>query len=224
MTPQTEPRTKPGPTGPRTEEGKSRCRLNAFSHGLTSQVFVFTADEAPVYHKHHADIAKYYQPVGPLESALVDQISAGIWRLQRAHAIEEGLFATTAAAEPEPADGIVTSASIPGPARAWIEQGKSFDLLGKYERRIRHSLDRDKSELAALQSARKQQAAEAMDRAITLHRLSQFQGKPYDPAPYFQEPPSTPESVFSAEKVSAESSRREALAGISPVPRQLKAA
>jgi len=29
-------------TGPRTEEGKNKCKLNAFRHGLTSQVAVMT--------------------------------------------------------------------------------------------------------------------------------------------------------------------------------------
>ncbi len=208
MTPQTEPiaataaAPKPGPTGPRTEEGKARCRLNAFRHGLTSQVFVFTAEEAPAFHKHHAAIVKHYQPSGPVETSLVDEIAHGIWRLQRAHAIEEGIFAVDSATNPDD--------SIPGPTRAWLDQSKSLALLATYERRIRHSLDRDKSELADIQTARKQQAAEAMDRAVSLHRLAKAEGKPYDPS-IFQTPPLTPESVFSPEVVSIESARREAI-------------
>jgi len=219
MTPQTEPITPTGPTGPRTEEGKARCRLNAFRHGLTSQVFVFTADEAPAFHKHHAAIVKHYQPVGPVETSLVDEIAHGMWRLQRAHAIEEGIFALDSATNPDDA--------IPGPARAWLDQAKSLDLLGKYERRIRRSLDRDKSELAAIQSARKQQTAMDVDRAVALHRLAKSEGKPYDPS-IFQTPALTPESVFSPEVIAAESARREALsvaqARLAQLQKQPKAA
>ena len=220
MTPSTAPIAadpqNSGPTGPRTAEGKARCRLNAFRHGLTSQVFVFTADEAPVYHKHHADIAKYYQPSGPIETALADQIANGIWRLQRAQSIEEGIFALDAAPDPEP--GAVLTDSIPGPTRAWLDQAKAFDLLGKYERRIRRDLDRDKSELAALQSARKQQAAMDMDRAVTLHRLAKSEGKPYDPT-IFQTPNLTPESVFSPEIAVPEAARPDALFRVQQRPK-----
>ena len=189
----------PQPTQP--ESGKPRCRLNAFRLGLTGQVYVVTEEEAPRFNKHHASIRDYYQPAGPIETSLVDQIAHGIWRLQRAEAIEEGIFALDSA--PDSPD------SVPGPTRTWLSLDKAFDLLGKYERRIRRSLDRDKSELAALQSARKQQTAMDMDRAVALHRLAKAEGKPYDPS-IFQTPPLTPESVFSPELVAAEAARREA--------------
>jgi hypothetical protein len=221
MTPKLE--TAPGPTGPRTEAGKARCRLNAFRHGLTSQVFVFTADEAPAYQKHHAEIARHYQPVGPIETALADQISSGIWRLQRAQAIEEGLFALDA----ETGQAGDTVDGLFGPARTWLDQSKSLALLHTYEGRIRRALDRDKAELAALQSARKNEIARALDQSVALHRLAKSEGKSYDPA-ILQTPPLTVESVFSAEVVSIESARRDALASaqarLAHLQKQTKAA
>jgi len=39
-------------TGPKTPEGKSRCRLNAYRHGLTGQLCVFTPEEQKAYEKH----------------------------------------------------------------------------------------------------------------------------------------------------------------------------
>jgi hypothetical protein len=193
--------------------GKPRCRLNAFRHGLTGQVHVLSEEEAPRFNKHHAAVRDYYQPVGPIETSLVDQISHGIWRLQRAEAIEEGIFAMDSADPAPPADSAAgpVPAQFPGPTRTWLSLDKAFDLLAKYERRIRRSLDRDKAELKQLQAERKQQAAEDMDRAVALHQIAKAEGKPYDPAPYFQKPPQTPESVFSAEAVAAELARREAL-------------
>ncbi len=182
--------------------GKPRCRLNALRLGLTGQVYVLTEDEAPRFQKHHGAILKHYQPVGPIETSLVDQIATGIWRLQRAESIEEGIFALDSA--PDSPD------AIPGPTRSWLTLDKAFDLLGKYERRIQRSLDRAKAELTALQSARKHQTAMDMDRAVALHRLAKSEGKPYDPT-VFQTQPLTPESVFSPELVAAEAARREAL-------------
>ena len=157
MTPQLDP-AKPGP---HTEEGKARTRLNAFRHGLTGQVFVFAAAEADTYRSHCAAIREHYQPAGPLEEALADQVATGIWRLQRVAAIEEGIFASDAAAQPEPV----------GPAHAWLEQGRSLSLLSTYEGRIRRALDRDKAELLSLQNTRNEntarQAALAKSKAAT---------------------------------------------------------
>jgi hypothetical protein len=200
------PAASSGPTGPRTAEGKARCRLNAFRHGLTGHVFVFTADEAEAYAKHCASIHDYYRPVGPIEQSLTDQVATGIWRLQRAHAMEEGIFAMDAATQPE-------NGSIVGPTRTWLEQGKALDLLGKYEGRIRRSLDRDKAELQRIQQARKEEAAQAMNQAVALHNLATLEKTDYQPELYFAPQPLNKESVFSKESVRLESARREALAG-----------
>ncbi len=181
--------------------GKPRCRLNALRLGLTGQVYVLTDDEAPRFQKSHAAILKHYQPIGPIEISLVDQIANGIWRLQRAQSIEEGIFALDST--PDAPD------AVPGPTRSWLSLDKAFDLLGKYERRIQRSLDRAKAELTALQSERKCQTDVEMDRAVALHRLAKAEGKPYDPT-FFQTPSLTPESVFSPEVVAAEAERREA--------------
>ncbi len=219
----TQPAT--GPTGPRTEAGKARTRLNAFRHGLTGQILVLSPDEAETYRNHHAEIRKHYQPVGPIESALTDQVATGIWRLQRAQAIEEGLFALDSATALEPGEVVN---DLFGPARTWLDQGKSLNLLALYEGRLRRALDRDKAELNTLQSARKQQAAEALNQAVALHRLAKSEGKPYDPARYFQAGPLAAESVFSADVVAAESARREALqqaqSRLAQLQRQPKAA
>ncbi len=204
---------KSGPTGPRTAEGKARCRLNAFRHGLTGQTFVFAADEAAAFAKHATAITGFYKPVGPVETVLTAQIASAMWRLLRVHAIEEGIFAMDAAVAPGPgADRVVTSASIIGPAHAWVEQARSFDLLGKYERRIRRALDRDKSELAALQSARKQQPAEGP------HHAAEPEGKPNDPS-VVQSSPLAPESVFSPEIAVPEAARPDALFRVQQRPK-----
>src|SRR5579859_8163979 len=54
-------------TGPKTPEGKRRCRLNAFRHRLTGQLCVFTPEEQPAYEKHSKIILEALAPVGPFE-------------------------------------------------------------------------------------------------------------------------------------------------------------
>ncbi len=196
---------KPGPTGPRTTAGKSRCRLNAVRHGLTGQSLYFTPEEAEAYTTHSASIHNYYQPHGPIEEALVRQIADAIWRLDRASAIEHGIFALALEGpDPNPGDD---PDPTPSPARTWLAEGKNLALLTLYVKRIENKLDANKAELSLLQHNRKQEAAEAMKEAVTLHRAAALEGKPYDPAAYFNAPPPIRESVFSDKLVALESRR-----------------
>ena len=150
------PRT--GPTGPRTPEGKGRCRFNAVTHGLTRQTLVFTPAQAEVFHHHAASLHLHYQPAGPVEEALVRQIAHGIFQLDRAAAIEHGIFALALEHDPLDVNEVDTALS---PARTWLEQGKTLALLTLYTKRIESKLAANKSELARLQAERRQAEKEA---------------------------------------------------------------
>jgi hypothetical protein len=213
MTPQlidaaTDP-TKPGPTGPRTPEGKARTRLNAFRHGLTGQQFVFSPEEAETYTQHFASIEKHYDPNGPIEAALIRQIADGIWRLDRASAIEHAIFALAF----NPEAGAAESGEPGGLslAHTWLQEGKNLALLTLYVKRIENKLDANKAELSLIQHARKLEAAEAMNAAIALQKAAALEGKPYDPDAYFNPPPAVKESVFSTDLVTREIARRETI-------------
>ena len=137
-------------TGPRTEAGKQRSRLNAVRHGLTGQSFVFAAAEASKYTEHSHRIHAHYQPQGPIESALTRQIADGIWRLDRASAIEHGLFAM--AFDTDAIDNELDATLAP--ARTWQQEGKNLALLTLYVKRIENKLAANKAELARLQNVR----------------------------------------------------------------------
>jgi hypothetical protein len=194
---------KPGPTGPRTEEGKARTRLNAFRHGLTGQQFVFSPEEAELYANHFTQIQTHYEPQGPIEEALVRQTADGIWRLDRASAIEHGIFALALNPDSQNEDDGLNL------ARTWLQDGKSLALLSLYVKRIENKLDANKAELTLLQGIRKQEAAAAMNTAITLQKAAEIEGKTYQPEAYFNPPPAVKELVFSADLVAQEIARRD---------------
>src|SRR5580658_9565357 len=80
-------------SGPKTEKGKHRTRLNAYRRGLTGQICLLTADEHEAFEQHCTGIRDSLQPVGALELNLAQSIAEDHWRLKRARAIETGIFA-----------------------------------------------------------------------------------------------------------------------------------
>src|ERR1700722_8599582 len=86
------PKEPTGPTGPKTEAGKQRIRLNAYKHGLTGQIHLFTAEEHEAFEKHCQSTVEGLAPVGILEQQLAQSIAEGTWRFNRAQAIEAGIF------------------------------------------------------------------------------------------------------------------------------------
>ena len=84
-------------TGPRTARGREASRMNAFKHGILSrqvlvQGRVLQEDEAELEALHRR-FWEQFQPEGPLEEMLLDQIVTAHWRLRRALTAESGEIA-----------------------------------------------------------------------------------------------------------------------------------
>jgi hypothetical protein len=79
-------------TGPRTEEGKQRSRLNAVRHGLTAETVVGSLEDAEDYQAFEAAIISDYDPETAVARELVLRLASLLWRLRRANAIEAELF------------------------------------------------------------------------------------------------------------------------------------
>src|SRR5580658_9891413 len=73
-------------TGPTTEKGKHRTRLNAYRHGLTGQICVVAPEEQAAFDKHCDAIRSSLKPVGALETDLAQCIAEARWRINRASA------------------------------------------------------------------------------------------------------------------------------------------
>src|SRR6202522_3072015 len=126
-------------TGPKTEKGKHRTRLNAYRHGLTGQICLLTTDEHQAFDQHCTGIRESLAPVGALEIELAQSIAEDHWRLKRARAIETGIFAlgqqgalgslaTNAREDPAqlPIDEAISQ------ARTWLAKSENFQLLALY--------------------------------------------------------------------------------------------
>src|SRR5262245_28754370 len=79
-------------TGPRTEDGKQRSRVNAIRHGLTAETVVGSLEDAEDYKAFEAAIIADYEAETAVARELVLRLASLLWRLRRANAIEADLF------------------------------------------------------------------------------------------------------------------------------------
>ena len=155
-------------TGPRTPAGKKRSSLNAFRHGLTGQIVVQTPEDREAFNTHCDGIRKDLDPEGALETNLAQAIAEDYWRLNRARALENGIFAlgqieqlAQDSANPE------LDAAL-APARTWMAHAHQLHLLTLYESRISRSAEKNMAQLRALQAQRKPATLERpSERSVT---------------------------------------------------------
>src|SRR5579859_5635001 len=191
-------------TGPRTPEGKRRCRLNSWRHGLTGQLMVFTPEEQKAYEKHCKIVLEGLSPVGDFELDIAQTIADDRWRLKRARAIEASTFALGMAEHAAANTGAEPVDDAFAHAKTWRQDAHNLHLLTVYEQRIQRALDKNVAHLKNLQAERKQEAREAMEKAKMLYVFAEAQGKPYQPEAYFVTAPEVRESVFSPSEIARE--------------------
>jgi hypothetical protein len=80
-------------TGPKTAEGKAAVRHNALRHGLLSRDVLLPGEDEDSLKELGEHVWDELQPVGALESLLVNRIISSTWRLQRLGRVEAGIFA-----------------------------------------------------------------------------------------------------------------------------------
>jgi hypothetical protein len=79
-------------TGPITEEGKDRSRLNAVRHGLTAETVIGSLENAEDYQAFEAAVIADYDADTAVQRELVLRLASILWRLRRSTAIESALF------------------------------------------------------------------------------------------------------------------------------------
>ena len=146
-------------SGPKSEDGKRKSSLNARRHNLTGQVTAMTPEDRAAHDVLSAGIIKSMAPEGELELALAHRIATDFWRLNRASAIEDNIFALGLSRH---ADDNIDHPELQAAfaaARTFTAEGKSIALLTLYEQRLNRSLQKNLAVLRSLQAVRKADAA-----------------------------------------------------------------
>lgn len=151
-------------------------------------------------------------PVGFEESELVQSIAEDRWRLKRARAVENSIYASGVhdhSLDHDTGHAEVDDALAEG--RVWIEHGRFLTSLSQFERRILRSIHENTAELKALQAARKEAYAQARKEAILLAQLADSKGEIYNPAPDFGSPAGHGGFVFDFDALNSFIDREERL-------------
>jgi hypothetical protein len=146
-------------SGPKSEIGKRRSSLNACRHNLTGQVTAMPEEDRIALDAFSAAMTKAMAPEGALELQLAQRIATDSWRLNRASAIEENIFALGLFNHSGEIDvdhpELHTALTA---ARTFTREAKSIELLTLYEQRINRSLQKNLALLQQLQATRKAEA------------------------------------------------------------------
>jgi hypothetical protein len=80
-------------TGPRSQRGKERSRLNARKHGLTAKLLVIGDEDPAEFVELRAALIEQYDPQGPAECEFVEYLAGLYWRLRRVPFFTAAIFA-----------------------------------------------------------------------------------------------------------------------------------
>ena len=162
-------------TGPTSAVGKARSSRNNLRHGLTGQIDVLPTEDREAHDRFCHEIVESLKPETPMEQQFAHSVAEDNWRLNRARAIENNMFAL--GHEGERREIQVALAD----ARTFQSHANQFQLLTIYEQRISRNLHRNLKQLQELQAERRQQRERALEEAQLLAQQSLLNGLPYDP-------------------------------------------
>jgi hypothetical protein len=176
------------PTGPRTEAGKQRSKLNAFRHGLTGQTVVLPTEDVAAYLRHSQALLDEYHPNGATETQLVQSLTDTSWRMNRVAAVETNLF-TLGITEMEDrirANHPEAEAAL-AMASSFRDNVRAFSNISIYSQRLSRQFERTLNQLRQIQAERRAAEQCQLDQAakiLKMHRDVQLPGEaaPYNPA------------------------------------------
>ena len=151
--------------------------LNAYRHGLTGQVLIFTPEDEAAYKAHCRNIHEFWAPVGGMEIELVQEIADDRWRLKHAAALMNNTFALgmtrrdTITAHHTEIDAAFAQ------TRIWHDDPKNLALLSLYQHRIKNKEAKTTALLRQLQQERREALKQAVEEAALLAQLAAAKGE-----------------------------------------------
>lgn len=191
-------------TGPNTEDGKNKSRLNAIRDGLTGQITTLSDRDRPAFEKLQTEMLAHFKPFDPMEARLANAIVWDSWRLDHLRAIESNMY--TDAAEQsagEYADDPDLNTAI-SDARTFLAEAPRLDTMSLYEQRMTRNIHRNLALLRNLQAERKRKYEEDKNEEVLIARFHEFNYMPIA----VTTKPSKNGFIFSTEEIAREAVRQ----------------
>src|SRR3954452_11240319 len=174
-------------TGPKTEEGKQRTRLNSLKHGLGA-IHVPLPHEDPNEYTHTlTGLMETWQPANAQEQMLVHNIASAYLRMQRTSRFEASILNGQVlnlkgkhrkSLAPDPNDDL---GNIIAMANGNFD--KAWQLLDRYEKRAQSAYYRAIETLRKLQNDRKREPGRQLREEQTRERYLKKTIAPLSPFP-----------------------------------------
>jgi hypothetical protein len=170
-------------TGPLTESGKQRIKLNALRHGLTGQTIVLPTEDHSAYQRHSQSFLDEYRPQGATESQLVQSLIDTAWQLNRAASVETNLYSLgiTEMQDHIHVNHPEAEAAL-AMAMAFREHNRAFANIGIYRQRLTRQFERTRAQLRQIQAERREAEQEELSRAARMLKMHKDENLPYEPA------------------------------------------
>ena len=81
-------------TGPRSQVGKARSRLNSRKHGLTAKMLIIVGENAADFDQLREELMAEHDPQTVMERELVEGLAGIFWRLRRVPSFEAAILDT----------------------------------------------------------------------------------------------------------------------------------
>ena len=153
---------------------RDKRAFNAYRHGLAGQVLVITPQEDQAYRRHCEGIHQSFAPVGAMEADLVLQIANDRWRLNRAAAMENNLFAEGLNRPDSVISENVEVDAAFAMTRVWMEKSQELARLTLYESRIQRRIEKNIALLRQMQQDRRAAVQQIVEQAAILGETYDF--------------------------------------------------
>lgn len=182
-------------TGPKTAAGKAISAQNALKHGLTAISPLLPTEDKAAYDQHVRGFEEDYQPKTATERQLTRDLADTSWRMNRLPALEASIIALEALPPGSISTDIPDLDACLAVTETLRRQERALDTLSKHHTRLSRHFHKTLNELRGIQSQRRKEALDDLDRAATRYLSFKMRHMDYDPA--------SDGFVFSKEQVEA---------------------
>ena len=169
-------------TGPTSDEGKRKVRLNPLIHGFSGHTCFIPDHEKEDFKRHFSSFRDDYKPKGRTEEFLVQSLAEISWSVQQIRAASTNVM-TMSGSMYRPiydADSPEVNYAL-SQANAMEDNLRQINLLGIYEQRKMRLFHSTRKELLQIQTERKATEKEELEAAAPLRQACNSTRQPNQP-------------------------------------------